>query len=50
LSEWLAEQAASIGITIELRREAVADIQVGLAGEIDLLSSENWRQYVLDPG
>ena len=49
LSEWLAEQAASIGITIELRREAVADIQVGFAGEIDLLSSENWRQYVLDP-
>ncbi len=49
LSEWLASQLGTVGTTIELRREAIADIRVNSSHRLELLSGENWRQCQLDP-
>lgn len=49
LSEWLALNLGTIGHTVHLRREAIGDITLEDAVELDALTEDNWQQYILTP-
>lgn len=49
LSEWLANCLGTIGHTVFLRREAIGDISIESAVELDMLTPENWFEHILPP-
>lgn len=49
LSEWIAQQIGTLGYTIQLRREAIGRIDISQAVPLEVLTSENWKQYLLSP-
>ncbi len=49
LSEWIAQQIGTLGYTIQLRREAIGCIDINQAVPLEVLTSENWKQYLLSP-
>jgi tRNA pseudouridine55 synthase len=49
LSEWIALQLGTLGYTMQLRREAIGNIDIMQAVTLESLTDENWQQYFLSP-